>query len=84
MNNVTKQKNKKNQLTPKRLVSKVASKRTLNKNKRALESFDSYKETSDFIDRADISLGRKGAFKVGTGSTLNFEINCYGISSTTA
>ncbi len=66
-----------------KILSKVASKKVLKQNTEALKSYDYYKETSDLIDRADIALGRKPAFKSATGSTLNFEINKYGVASTT-
>ncbi|MCX6789362.1 MAG: hypothetical protein NTZ42_02005 [Candidatus Gribaldobacteria bacterium] len=66
-----------------KLISKVASKKVLKQNAEALKSYGYYKETSDLIDRADIALGRKPAFKSATGSTLNFEINKYGVASTT-
>jgi len=70
--------------TSQKLISKVASKKVLKQNAEALKSYGYYKETSDLIDRADIALGRKPAFKSATGSTLNFEINRYGVASTTA
>ena len=67
-----------------KLLSKVASRKVLKQNTEALKSYGFYKETSDLIDRADIALGRKPAFKVANGSTINFEINQYGVASTTA
>ena len=67
-----------------KLMSKIASKKVLEKNAKALKSYGDYRKTADLIDRADIALGRKPAFKAATGSTLNFEINQYGIASTTA
>ena len=67
-----------------KIISKVASKKVLKRNAEALKSYGFYKETSDLLDRVDIALGRKPAFKSATGSTLNFEINQYGIASTTA
>ncbi len=67
-----------------KLISKVASKKVLDKNAKALKFYDRYKKTSDLIERADVALGRKPTFKTDTGSTLNFEINYYGVSSTTA
>lgn len=70
--------------TPQKLITKVASKKVLKQNEEAIKSYDRYKETTDLIDRADIALGRKPAFKTATGSTLNFEINQYGVASTTA
>ena len=70
--------------TKSKIITKIASKKTLDKNAEALKSYGFYKETSDLIDRADIALGRKPAFKSVTGSTLNFEINQYGVASTTA
>ena len=70
--------------TKSKLMLKVASKKVLKQNAEALKSYGYYKETSDLIDRADIALGRKPAFKSATGSTLNFEINKYGVASTTA
>jgi len=70
--------------TKSKLMSKVAPKKVLEKNAEALKSYGDYRKTADLIDRADIALGRKPAFKAATGSTLNFEINQYGIASTTA
>ncbi len=66
-----------------KLILKVASKGALNKNAKALELYCDYKKASDFIDRVDIALGRKASFNINTGSTLNFEINKYGVASTT-
>lgn len=70
--------------TKSKLISKIASKKVLKQNAEALKSYGYYKETSDLIDRTDIALGRKPAFKVASGSTINFEINQYGVASTTA
>jgi len=67
-----------------KIISKVASKKILKQNAEALKSYGFYKETSDLLDRADIALGRKPAFKSATGSTLNFEMKAYGTYSTTA
>jgi hypothetical protein len=67
-----------------KLLSKTVSKKALKQNTEALKSYDFYKETSDLINRADIALGRKPAFKIASGSTINFEINQYGVTSTTA
>jgi hypothetical protein len=68
----------------KKLLSKVASKKTLKKNEKAIKSYDAYKETADLIERVDVALGRKAAFKAATGSTLNFEVDQHGVASTTA
>ena len=70
--------------TSEKLVSKVVSKKGLKQNAEALRSYDVYKKTSDLINRIDIALGRKSAFKSATGSTLNFEMKAHGIYSTTA
>ena len=67
-----------------KIISKIASKKVLKQNAEALKSYGFYKETSDLLDRADIALGRKPAFKSATGSTLNFEIEAHGTYSTTA
>ena len=66
------------------LISKVVSKKVLDKNAQVLKSYDQYRKTSDLIERVDVALGRKPTLKTDTGSTLNFEINHYGVSSTTA
>ena len=68
----------------KKLISKVASKKALRKNARALKSYRSYKKTSGILERVDVALGRKPVFKADTGSTLNFTITQHGIASTTA
>lgn len=67
-----------------KLVTKVASKKVLEQNQEALRSYDRYRETTDLIDRIDIAMGRKPAFKTATGSTFNFEVDQYGVASTTA
>ncbi len=67
-----------------KLISRLVSKRVLDKNAEAIKFYGYYKKTSDIIERANFALGRKPAFKSGTGSTLNFEINKHGVSSTTA
>lgn len=68
----------------KKIISKVASKKVLKKNAKAVKVYGYYKETSDLINRTDIALGRKSSFKVVSGSTINFEINQHGVASTTA
>ncbi len=65
-------------------ISKIASKKALEQNAEVFKAYGFYKETSDLIDRADIALGRKPAFKVGASSTINFEINHHAVASTTA
>ncbi len=67
-----------------KIISKVALKKVLDQNAEALKSYGYYKKTTDLIDRADIALGRKPAFRSATGSTLNFEMKAYGTYSTTA
>ena len=68
----------------KSLISKVASKRILEKNAPAFESYGNYRKAADIIERAELAAGKRVTFKAGTGSTLNFEINRYGAYSTTA
>jgi hypothetical protein len=65
-------------------ISKVASKKVLDKNAQALKFYSDYRKAFDLIERVDVALGRKPIFKADTGSTLNFEINQHGIASTTA
>jgi hypothetical protein len=67
-----------------KLVYRVAPKKVLEKNLEALKSYDHYKKTLDLIEKVNIVLGRRPTFKIDTSSTLNFKINYYGISSTTA
>jgi hypothetical protein len=67
-----------------KLIFKVASKKVLEKNLEALRFYDYYKKTYDIIERTDIALGRKPTFRANIGSTLNFEVDNYGIISTTA
>lgn len=68
----------------KSIMSHVTSKKVLESNKVALKSYGQYKKTSDLIDRTNYALGKKPTFRADTGSTLNFKINRYAISSTTA
>lgn len=70
--------------TPQKLITKMASKEVLKQNEEAIKSYDDYKKTADLIDRADIALGRKLAYKAVTGSTLNFDVEAHGTYSTTA
>jgi hypothetical protein len=67
-----------------KLIYKVASKKVLEKNLEVLKSYDHYKKTLDLIEKVNIVLGRRPTFKIETSSTLNFKVNYYGISSTTA
>jgi hypothetical protein len=67
-----------------KLIYKVASKKVLEKNLEVLKSYDHYKKTLDLIEKINIVLGRRPTFKIETSSTLNFKVNYYGISSTTA
>ena len=67
----------------KSLVCKVISKKALDSNAFALKAYGHYRKTSDLIERTNYALGRKSAFKVDTGSTLNFEVNLSAITSTT-
>lgn len=68
----------------KSIMSQVVSEKVLESNKVALKSYGQYKKTSDLIDRTNYVLGKKPTFRADTGSTLNFKINRYAISSTTA
>ncbi|MFH1712781.1 MAG: hypothetical protein ABH896_01150 [Candidatus Jacksonbacteria bacterium] len=68
----------------KNIVSKVAPKRVLDQNAAAFKIYDTYKKTADIIERAEFASGKRAIFKSDTGSTLNFEINRYGVYSTTA
>lgn len=68
----------------KRIITKLASEKVLKSNKVALDSYKEYKKISDLIDRTNYALGKKPTFRANTGSTLNFEVNKYAISSTTA
>jgi hypothetical protein len=70
--------------TSQKLIAKVASKKAIRQNAKALGLYDGYKKTSDLIERVDIALGKKPAFKAETGSTINFKINQHAIASTTA
>ncbi|MDP3724331.1 MAG: hypothetical protein Q8R11_01715 [bacterium] len=66
------------------MMSRVAPKRVLDQNAGAMKSYDNYRKAADIIERAEFAAGKRVIFKSGIGSTLNFEINRYGISSTTA
>lgn len=70
--------------TNQRLIKEVASKKVLKQNERVIKAYDRYKKTASLIDRTDVALGRKSAFREPIGSTLNFKINQYGVASTTA
>ncbi|MCL5674310.1 MAG: hypothetical protein M1501_01010 [Candidatus Omnitrophica bacterium] len=66
------------------MISKVATRRVLDQNVAAFRVYDTYKKTADIIERAEFASGKRVIFKSDTGSTLNFEINRYGVYSTTA
>lgn len=67
----------------KSMVSRVAPKRVLDQNAAAFKAYDTYKKAADIIERAEFASGKRVVFKLDTGSTLNFEINRYGVYSTT-
>ncbi len=75
---MTKKSNKKN------IVSKVATKRVLDKNTAAFKVYDTYKKTADIIERAEFASGKRVSYKTDMSSTLDFKINLYGTYSTTA
>jgi hypothetical protein len=66
-----------------KLFSKLAPKKVLEGNAKALKFYDYYKKTSDIIEKVNIALGRKMTFKINNISTLNFRINHHGTSSIT-
>lgn len=68
----------------KSIINKVLPPPVLKSNEIALKSYEYYKRTFDLIERTNLALGRKPTFKANTGSTLNFEVNRYAISSTTS
>jgi len=68
----------------KSVISEVATERILEQNTAALKFYDNYRKVAELIERAEIAAGRRVVFKLDTGSTLNFEINLYGVFSTTA
>lgn len=67
----------------KSMISKVAPKRVLDKNAAAFRAYDTYRKAAEIIERAEFASGKRVVFKSDTGSTLNFEINRYGVLSTT-
>ena len=67
-----------------RAASKIASQKAIEKNATAFESYDYYRKVIDLIERANVATGKKRYFKSSVGSTINFEINRNGISSTRA
>jgi hypothetical protein len=68
----------------KKLINKMVSKKVLDSNDFAVNTYDNYKRTSDIIERTNCALGRKPIFKTTIGSTLNCKINSNAISSTTS
>ena len=62
----------------------LASREILKKNLEALEAYDQYKEVLDLMKKVDVALGRRFVFEPGASSTMNFEINRYGASTTNA
>ena len=65
------------------MISKVAPKRVLDKNAAAFRAYDTYRKAAEIIERAEFASGKRVVFKSDTGSTINFEINRYGVLSTT-
>ncbi len=70
--------------TPKTILKKVVSERTVAKNAAAFRVYDTYKKAADVIDRAELASGKRLTFRSDAGSTLNFEVNRNGAYSTTA
>ena len=68
----------------KSIINQVLPLKALKSNEIALKSYEYYKRTFNLIERTNIALGKKPTFKANTGSTLNFEVNRYAISSTTS
>ena len=68
----------------KSMANKVAPKPILNQNTVAFKIYDAYRKATNIIERAEVAAGKRIIFRSDTGSTLNFEINRYGVSSTTA
>lgn len=68
----------------KSLVQKVAPERVLDQSTEAFKAYDTYKKAAEIIERTEVAAGKRVAFKSGTGSTINFEIDRHGVSSTTA
>jgi len=62
----------------------MASKKVLKQNAQALQAYGYYKETTDLLDRVAVATGKKASFKVAVGSTVNFQVNQYGVTSNTA
>jgi hypothetical protein len=70
-------------LKNKKLMGKMLSKEVLESNDFALRIYDIYRKTFDIIERTNYALGRKPAFKLNIGSTLNCKVNINANSSTT-
>ena len=68
----------------KSMTNRVAPKHVLNQNTVAFKIYDAYRKATNIIERAEVASGKRIIFKSDTGSTINFEINRYGVSSTTA
>lgn len=68
----------------KSILTKVAPKRVLDKNTAAFRTYGTYKKAADIIERVEFAAGNRVSFRSNTGSTLNSEIDRYGVSSTTA
>lgn len=66
-----------------KLIERVLPKKVLDSNDFALKAYDSYRKTSDIIERTNYALGRKPIFKANIGSTLNCNVNIDANSSTT-
>jgi len=68
----------------KSVISKIGPKRVLKKNAAAFRVHDTYRKAAEIIERAEFASGKRVVFKSDTGSTINFEINRYGVLSTTS
>ncbi len=67
----------------KNILSKVATKRVLEKNIKTLKTYDIYKKTIKIMESAGLVSENIDSAKSNIFSTLDFEINYNGFYSTT-
>lgn len=63
-------------------TQQLFSKELKNANKKAFESFDFYKKTTEIIDKANAAMGKKSYYSTTQTSTSNYKIGINGLSST--
>lgn len=64
------------------ITEKKISKKAINANKEAIDSYKEYSAIREQIDAVKIAMGKKKVFKTNNNSTRNSKVDFNGIGST--